>query len=146
MRKTTSVRWLAAVVAGVVVGVILATSVGVPAVPAAARAASIARCDIRARIPVVSDLIGDLIYASRIRCNGSVTRVHLVLKLQRRWRSGRWHVVEQEDYGSVEVRHDHIFAARRICSNSGTFRSIGIMTRGSNSEKDVSGEVRITCP
>jgi hypothetical protein len=113
------------------------------AVPAAGRTTSITRCDIRAGKPDRDGV--NLVYGSGIKCDGSVTLDDLVTRLQRR-SAGSWHVVAKQDWGPVEVRHRHGFWTWKTCRNSGTFRSKGIMTKGSNSEEDVSAEVRITCP
>jgi hypothetical protein len=121
----------------------MATCIVALAVPAAGRAASITRCDIRAGKP---DQDGhNLLYGSKITCNGSVTLDDLVTQLQKR-SAGGWHVVAQQDWGSVEVRHHHGFWTWKDCRNSGTFRSKGIMTKGVNSEEDVSAEVHLHCP
>lgn len=143
--KAIFARWLTAAVAGVVVGVILATSVGAPAVPAAGRAASIARCDIRPHKPFREAV--RIIYASQVRCNGSVTLDDVVIKLQKQRSAGGWRVIDKANFGPFEVRHRHRFSTYRFCRRtlSGTFRSIGIITKGSNSEKDVSAEERIHC-
>lgn len=119
----------------------MATCVVALAVPAAGRTASITRCDIRALEPVRDGQ--NFLWFSNIKCNGSVT-LHLVTKLQKR-SGGEWHVVAEQDWGSVEVRHGHTFGTYKTCHKSGTFRSMGIMTKGSNSEEDVSAEVRLTC-
>jgi hypothetical protein len=121
----------------------IATCMVALAVPAAGQMASITRCDIRAGKPMRDG--HNFLYGSKITCNGSITLDDLVTKLQRR-SAGRWHVVAKQDWGLVEVRHHHGFWTWKTCRNSGTFRSKGIMTKGSNSEEDVSAEVRLTCP
>ncbi len=122
----------------------MATCVVALAVPAAGRTASITRCDIKALEPEQEAHNLPLLYGSKITCNGSVTLDDLVTKLQKR-SAGSWHVVAGQDWGPVEVRHRHRFWTYKTCRNSGTFRSKGIMTKGSNSEEDVSAEVRLTC-
>jgi hypothetical protein len=121
----------------------MATCIVALAVPAAGRAASITRCDIEAGKPMRDG--HNYLYGSRITCNGSVTLDDLVTQLQKR-SPGGWHVVARQDWGSVEVRHHHGFWTWKDCRNSGTFRSKGIMTKGANSEEDVSAEVPLTCP
>jgi hypothetical protein len=132
----------------------MATCIVALSVPAAARAASdsttagaatrreITRCRIRAGEPLRDG--GQYIYGARIRCHGSVT-LHVVTKLQER-SGGRWHVYAKRDWGRVGVRHHDYFGFYKGCRHGGTFRSMGIMTRGSRSETDVSDGVRLHCP
>jgi hypothetical protein len=132
----------------------MATCLVALSVPAAGLAASdstraraatgreIRRCDIRAEEPLRDG--HQYVWFSRIACHGSVT-LHLVTKLQKR-SGGRWHVVAKQDWGRVDVRHHDKFGTYKTCPHAGTFRSMGIMTKGSRSEKDVSPEVPLRCP
>jgi hypothetical protein len=146
MSKAISVRWLAGVVAGVVVGVILATSVGALAIPAAGRAASIARCDVTADRPFHNRNQGPRIfYFARVSCNGSVTLDRVVASLQRQRFGGSWRVIAKGGSDRVEVHRQETFTNYKDCVRrlSGTFRTIAIIAKGSNSEKDVSPEEHI---
>jgi hypothetical protein len=126
----------------------IATCIVALAVPAAGRTASIARCDIRALIPFRNPDGARISWYINIKCNGSVTLDHVAAKLQKKRSGGGWRVVAKGHWGPIEIRRGQTFTNYRDCPNriSGTFRTKAIMTKGSNSEKDLSGEVRITCP
>jgi hypothetical protein len=126
----------------------MATCIVALAVPAAGQAASIARCDVRAHTPFHLRSEGPKIfYGAQVGCNGSVTLDKVVVKLQKQRFGGSWRVIDKLREDRVEVRHRHQLRYFKGCNRRlvGTFRAKAVITKGSNSETDVSDQVRLHC-